>query len=102
MKSSKKRNQFRGIPHESVLQKELKDPEFRKQYQREGVKLAIAYKIAELRQKCGMTQSELAGKIGATQSQVARMESANTSNFEIKTLQKIASAAGKELQIKFV
>lgn len=102
MKSHKKKDKYRGLRHEDVLREELKDPEFRKYYQQEGVKMAIAYKIAELRQKLGFTQSELAKKIGATQSQVARMESNTTSNYEVKTLQKIAAATGKQLQIKFI
>src|SRR5690349_20494932 len=101
MQQRTKRSSSRGLRHEDVMREELKNPEFRKNYEREGVKLAIAYKIAELRQKIGLTQTELARKIGTTQSQVARMESANTANYETKTLVKIAAAAGKELQIKF-
>ncbi len=102
MKSKNHIQKSRGIPLEEALQKELKNSQFRKHYQQEGVKLKIAYKIAELRQKLGLTQSELARKIGATQSHVARLESADTDNYEIKTLEKIAAAAGKELQVKFV
>ncbi len=102
MKSRVKEIKTKILTHDDVVRRELKNPEFRKHYRQEGVKLAIAYKIAELRQKIGMTQAELAKKIGATQSQVARLESANTDNYEIKTLAKIAAAAGKELQVKFV
>jgi len=101
MKSRRKRDKYKGLSLGNVLREQLKDPKFRKYYRVEGVKLAIAYKIAELRQKLGMTQTDLARKIGATQSQVARMENANTDNYEVKTLQKIATAAGKKLQIKF-
>jgi DNA-binding XRE family transcriptional regulator len=99
---ARKSKKYKPITFRESLRRELKDPEFRRYYEEEGVKMAIAFKIIELRKKSGMTQSELAKKIGTTQSQVARMESSNTSNYEVKTLQKIAAAAGKQLQIKFI
>lgn len=48
-----------------------------------------------------MSQAELAKKIGTKQSNIARMEKGQQ-NFTTETLQRIASALGRELRIEFV
>lgn len=102
MKNKHRRDQFKGMLFDDYLKEELKDPEFKKLYIREGIKLKIAFKIHELRHKLGITQTALAKKIGTTQSHVARMEHGNTNNYEIKTLQRIAEATGKKLVVNFI
>jgi ribosome-binding protein aMBF1 (putative translation factor) len=84
------------------LQKKLKDPEFKKHYQAEGVRIRIGIRIAELRKKAGLTQVELAKKVGVSQGFIAQLEMADTDNYEIKTLKRIASAIGMTLVIGFV
>ena len=68
----KKALSFRG-----VLKEELKDKEFKKYYEEEGRKLAIGYKIAQLRRRVGFTQGQLARKIHTTQSVISRLENGN-------------------------
>ncbi|MBU1290084.1 helix-turn-helix domain-containing protein, partial [Patescibacteria group bacterium] len=80
---------------------ELKNPEFKKYYNEYGKQLEIAYQILQLRKKSKMSQAELAKKIGTKQSNIARMEKGQQ-NFTTETLQRIASALGRELRIEFV
>ncbi|MCB4756803.1 MAG: XRE family transcriptional regulator [Elusimicrobia bacterium] len=101
MKKKAGSDKYRGVQHNDALKKELKDPKFRKFYRQEGFKLAIGYKIAQLRAKLGLTQMDLARKLGTTQSFVARLECADTGNCELKTLQRIADAVGRKLVIGF-
>lgn len=102
MKKDRSKTNSRGKLFEDWLKKKLKNPEFKRHYQIEGVKLRIGYRIAELRGKAGMTQAELAKKIGVSQGFIAQLEMADTENYEIKTLKRIASAIGMTLVIGFM
>jgi len=82
------------------LQQELKDPEFKKLYDEEGVKLEVAYTLLQLRKKQKMSQAQLAKQIGTTQSNLARIEAGNQ-NLTIQMMHRIAKALGKELVVKF-
>ena len=102
MKKEKFKRQNRGEHFDAWLKKKLKNPEFKKHYHSEGVKLRIGVRIAELRNKAGLTQTELAKKVGVTQGFIAQLEMADTENYEIKTLKRIASAIGMTLVIGFM
>jgi len=91
----------KAIDFQDILNKKLKDPEFKKYYDEYGKQLEIAYQILQLRKKRKMSQKQLAEKIGTTQSNVARME-AGEQNFTTNTLNRVASAFKLELKINFV
>jgi DNA-binding transcriptional regulator YiaG len=86
---------------EDRLKEDMKDPTFRKHYERERKTLAIAYEIAKLRRKLGLTQGEFAKRVGTTQQVISRLESGGYTGYTIKTLERIARATGTELQIGF-
>ena len=102
MKIEKIKNNRKGELFDHWLKKKLRNTEFKKHYQTEGVKLRIGIRIAELRNKVGLTQSELAKKVGVSQGFIAQLEMADTENYEIKTLKRIASAIGVTLVIGFM
>ena len=87
--------------YEKDLQKQLKDPVFRKGFEEEYAKVKFAYEMMQLRKKQRISQAELAKKLGTTQSVVARME-AGQQNFTLDTLQKIASVLGRSLKIELI
>lgn len=80
--------------------KKLQSPAFRKAFEEGLDDLRLAVKIAQLRQKMGLSQTELAAKIKTSPSLISRIE--NGQNMELKTLKKIAKALGTELAIDFV
>lgn len=80
---------------------DFKDPEFRRHYERERRALAIAYEIAKLRHRLGLSQKELAKKVGTTQQVISRLESGAYTGYTIKTLERIAKATNTELAIGF-
>jgi ribosome-binding protein aMBF1 (putative translation factor) len=86
--------------YEEYLQSKLKNPSFRKEYEKEYQRIKLAYEMSQLRKKKKMSQSELAKKIGTTQSVVARME-AGKQNFSIDTLSRVANALNCEVKIGF-
>jgi DNA-binding XRE family transcriptional regulator len=76
------------------------NPEFRNAYEREFDRLNLAHRIAELREKSGLTQSELARKVGTTQAGISRLENPNYRNYSLKTLEKVAAALGARLRVE--
>jgi transcriptional regulator with XRE-family HTH domain len=61
----------------------------------------IAHKITELRQIEAITQEELAKRMKTTQSVISRIESGKQ-NITIDYIQKIASALGRKISLKFI
>ena len=84
------------------LRQELKDPEFRREFQKQRRYLALSMKILKLREKKGLTQAKLARLMGTSQQAISRIESGDYEGFTLKTLEKIAEATGTHLKIDFV
>ena len=87
---------------QSRLREDLKDPEFKAHYQEERQALKLAMKIAELREKKGLSQQQLAKLMGTSQQAISRIESGEYEGFTLKTLEKIAEATGMRVKIEFV
>ena len=83
------------------LRKKLKDEKFRKAYELECAKVALAQKIAELRQKEHLKQSDLAKKLNVSQQFISQIETAQESNLTLETLIKIAKSLGRGIKISF-
>ncbi len=86
---------------DNFLKEQWKDKEFRKYFNEEGKKLRVGYKIAQLRQKLGLTQKQLAEKIDTSQTVIARLEGGDYWQCSLSTLEKIALATGTQLIINF-
>lgn len=84
------------------LREDFKDPEFKTHYQEEKQALKLAMKIAELREKKGLSQQQLAELMGTSQQAISRIESGEYDGFTLKTLEKIAAATGMRIKIDFV
>lgn len=87
----------REISIDSILEEELKDPEFKRDYDIENEKLESAIAIFKAREEKGWTQSKLAQEANVPRSTVARTEAGN--NTSIETLNKLAAAMGKKVTI---
>ncbi|MEN6320032.1 MAG: helix-turn-helix transcriptional regulator [Syntrophaceae bacterium] len=87
---------------QSRLKEDIKDPEFKAHYEEEKQALKLAIKIAELREKKGLSQQQLAKLMGTSQQAISRIESGEYGGFTLKTLEKIAEATGMRVKIEFV
>src|SRR4030042_2110842 len=79
----------------------LKDEKFRRLYEIECAKVALAQKIAELREDENLTQAELAKRLGVSQQFVSQIETGDEKNLTLETLIKIARSLGKGITISF-
>jgi len=87
------------LTFDEVLAKKLEDEEFRKHYEEELKNLRLGLKIAKLREKIGLTQKQLAERSRTSQSAIARVENGNYLGYSLRTLEKIAVAAGRKLEL---
>lgn len=81
-----------------ALREEMKDPAFKKAWDEFNLQYALASLLIRLRSEAGLSQAELAKRVGTTQSAIARMESGKVIP-RLESLQKIARACGKKLEI---
>jgi ribosome-binding protein aMBF1 (putative translation factor) len=86
------------IPDEQVLAEELRDPEFREEWERTAIARWLAVEVAHYRAQHGLSQDRLAKQLGVHQSDVARME-LGEHNPSVERLVRIASGLDMELMI---
>lgn len=83
-----------------ILTRELKDPEFAKNYRAEKERSASALALYYAREEAGLTQADLAERAGVPQSTIARIERGDNVTFD--KLAEIAHAMGKTICVEFV
>jgi DNA-binding XRE family transcriptional regulator len=91
---------MRHITHEEVMTDLLQDPEFKAIWEANATKRQITMAIIGERIKRKLSQEELAHKAGLKQPSIARVEGGSVMP-SITTLNKIAKAFGKRLDIRF-
>ena len=79
----------------------LKDPAFKKEYDKLENRYALIDKIIGARIKKKLTQAQLAKKVGTKQSAIARLESGSV-NPSLRFMERIAFALGSKLNIEFL
>jgi len=82
---------------DAELKKNLKDPEFKKEFDKYNDQMNSAVALMMAREDIGWTQSELAEKAHMPQSTIARIETGH--NISVDKLSVLASAMGKKLNI---
>ncbi|OIO75527.1 MAG: hypothetical protein AUJ85_02905 [Elusimicrobia bacterium CG1_02_37_114] len=89
------------ITLKSILDKELKNPGFKKEFNKQEILIRTAINIAKLREKHHMTQKQFADKLHTSQQAVSRIEKGNY-NPSLVTLESIAEAFHKRVVVRFV
>lgn len=86
---------------DNFLNEQLKDPELKAEYEALEPEFTVMQTIMEARAKTGLTQKQLSERTGISQADISRLER-GTANPSIKTLQRIANALGRRVQIEFI
>ena len=86
---------------EHYLHEKLKNSEFKKNYEIERAKVAVAQKIAEMRQGSHLRQADLARKMHVSQQFISQIESGQETNLTLDTLLKLARSLGRNIKISF-
>jgi DNA-binding XRE family transcriptional regulator len=88
------------ILREELERERAKDPERFARFQQERQAADDAFALAQLRERCGQTQVQLAEKLATTQRNVSRIEHAE--NLYVSALREYVEALGGELEIAAV
>ena len=83
------------------LQEQLKDPEFRKEYEALQPEHAVVQAMIDARKASGLTQKELSERTGIAQGDISRIEKGNA-NPSMRTLQRLADGMDMILKIEFL
>ena len=84
-----------------LLADQMKDPEFRKEYEALEPEFTIKRAMIDASKANGLTQKELSKRSGIAQGDISKLENGNA-NPSIRTLQRLAAAMGKTLRIDFL
>ena len=86
---------------DDFLEKELKRPEVKKEYDALEDEYKLAEEIIKLRQRAGLTQQDLAKKAKTSQPCIARLESGRYQNVSMAFLRRVSRALGFKPHITF-
>lgn len=85
----------------SYLNEQLKDEEFRAEYEKLEPEFSIIQALIDARKTNNMTQKELSERTGIAQSDISKLENGN-SNPTISMLQRLAEGMGMTVKLQFV
>lgn len=91
----------RGTTLKKYLGGEMRDAEFRRLYAEADIELRVALEVAKAREAARLTQGDLARRIKTPQQTISRIEQ-GAQNVTIGTLDRIARALKRDLQIRFI
>lgn len=86
---------------DKYLEEQLKDPEFKEEYDALEPEFAVIRAILDARREKGITQKELSERTGIAQGDISKLEN-GSANPSVKTLKRVAAALGKKVKIEFV
>ena len=86
---------------DDFLKEQLKDPEFKREYEALQPEHAIIQAIIDARKQSGLTQKELSERTGIAQSDISKLEKGNA-NPSIRTLKRLAAGMGMKLRLEFL
>lgn len=91
---------MKDITLNDYLKEQLKDPEFKKEWEKSEVAYQVTKELIRTRIEGRISQRQLAQKAGTTQAVISRIENMSVSP-SIALVQRIAKSLGKKLEIKF-
>ena len=85
----------------NMLSEQLKDEEFRKEYEAIQPEMNVIRAIVDARTSQNLTQKELAERTGINQADISKLEN-GTRNPSVNLLKRLADGMGMALRIEFV
>ena len=89
------------ITFDDMLNEQLQDPEFRKEYEAIQPEMDVIRAIVDARISQNLTQKELSERSGINQADISKIEN-GTRNPSLNLLKRLADGMGRTLKIEFV
>ena len=86
---------------DDLLAENLKEEDFKKEYDALEEEFDVAKKIIHLRLTAGMTQKELARQAHTSQAAISRLESGTYRNVSLSFLRRVGAALGVKPHVSF-
>ena len=86
---------------DKFLDEQLKDPGFAERFAHAGEAWDVALQLAELRQKAGLSQKQLALRLRTSQQQISRLESPAYEGHSLAMLRRVARTLGADVKVTF-
>lgn len=87
--------------YQSFVAEMQAQPDYEKNKQAAKEEIALWEQVVLLRERTGLTQTDLAKKLGVTQGRVSKMEKEGYDNYTVRTLRKLAEAGHCKVKIIF-
>lgn len=84
---------------DQYLDNQLKDPEFAARFEQAGEAWDVALQLADLRQKAGLSQKELARRLNTSQQHISRLESPGYEGHSLANLRRVAAALDAHVRV---
>jgi DNA-binding XRE family transcriptional regulator len=81
-----------------IKKRKKTDPDFAKGFDEGYREFKIGVILRQARKEAGLTQEELADRVGTRKTAISRMEN-HAEDIKLSTIQKVAKALGKNLEI---
>ncbi len=86
---------------DKLLQKHMKNPEFKKEYEALEPEYTIIQAIIDARKASNLTQKQLAERTGIDQADISKLETGN-SNPTLQLLERLADGMNMTLKLEFI
>ena len=86
--------------YDIFLEEQLKNPEFKAEYDALEPEFAIIHAIIDARNSSGLTQKQLSERTGIAQGDISKIENGNA-NPSLRTLKRLAKAMDMRLKLEF-
>ena len=83
-----------------LLKEQLKDPQFKAEWDAVEPEYAIVQAIIDARKRSGLTQKELSDRSGINQADISRIER-GVGNPSLRTIKRLASSMGMTVKLEF-
>ena len=83
-----------------LLKEQLKDPQFKAEWDALEPEYAIVQAIIDARKRSGLTQKELSDRSGINQADISRIER-GVGNPSLRTITRLASSMGMTVKLEF-
>jgi HTH-type transcriptional regulator / antitoxin HipB len=81
-----------------IQKRKKKDPEFTRGFEEGYREFKVGILLKQAREQAGLTQEELAMKVGTRKTAISRLEN-HAQDIKLSTIQRVARALGKNLEI---
>jgi transcriptional regulator with XRE-family HTH domain len=98
--SNRKAGRATSIPIDDFWREQMKDPEFKREYDALEPEFSIRRQLIDLRLKHGLSQRQLAERVGTPRPSISRMEAKGVK--DLAFAQRLADALDCTLEVRFV